>query len=258
MSAIHPTAVVEEGARLGAGVTVGAFAVIGPQVTIGPGTAVGHHASVVGRTSLGAGNRIFPFASIGGIPQDLKYRGEDTSLIIGDNTTVREFVTVNLGTEGGGGVTSIGGGSLLMAYAHVAHDCRVGNGVVMANCATLAGHVTIEDHAIIGGLTAVHQFVRIGTMAMVGGASAVAMDIPPYMTASGNRAELFGPNLVGLKRHGLDEERIGALKKAYRIIFRSELTLQEALERAERELPATPEVAHLVEFLRSSERGVTR
>ncbi len=258
MPEIHPTAIVSPGASLSEGVSVGPYSVLGPQVVIGSGTVIQHHASVVGRTVIGAGNRIFPFASIGAIPQDLKYRGEDTSLVIGDNNTFRESTTVHIGTEGGGGVTRIGNGNLFMAYSHVAHDCIVGNGVVMANCAGLAGHIEVHDHAIIGGLTGVHQFVRVGKHSMVGGGSAVFMDIPPYTTASGNRARLFGLNLVGLKRHGFTDEQVGNLKKAYRIIFRSNLILKEALEKVEQEIPGSPEVTYLVEFIRSSSRGITR
>ncbi len=258
MPRIHPSAVVDKEAMLDGDVTVGPFAVIGPKVSIGPGTTVDHHASILGRTTIGAGNRIFPFASVGSVPQDLKYRGEDTALVIGDRNVIREFTTLNIGTAGGGGTTSIGNGCLLMAYVHVAHDCRVGDGVVMANCATLAGHITVEDHAVIGGLTGIHQFVRIGTMAMIGGASAIVMDVPPYMTATGNRAELHGLNLIGLKRSGLDDERISALKKAYRLVFRTGLTLQEAVDKVAAEVPATAEVTRLLDFLRSSQRGITR
>jgi UDP-N-acetylglucosamine acyltransferase len=258
MARIHPTAIVEEGAQIAADATVGPFSIIGPKVTLGPGCVIDHHVSLSGQTTLGAGNRVFPFASIGSIPQDLKYHGEDSTLVIGDRNTFREFTTINIGTEGGGGTTVIGSGNLLMAYVHVAHDCRIGNGVVMANCATLAGHIEILDHAIIGGLTAIHQFVRVGEFSMVGGASAVTMDIPPFMTASGNRAELHGLNLVGLKRRGFPEDDISGLKKAYRIIFRGGLTAREALAEVEREVPGTPSVNRLVEFIRSSERGVTR
>lgn len=258
MPDIHPTAVVDKNADLADGVVVGAYSVIGPEVTIGPKTDIDHHASITGRTTIGSGNRIFPFASIGTIPQDLKYAGEKTALVIGDNNIIREFVTLNLGTAGGGGTTRIGDGNLLMAYVHVAHDCRLGNSIIMANCATLAGHIEVEDHAIIGGLTAVHQFVRIGKYAMIGGASAVTMDIPPFMTASGNRAQLFGLNLVGLKRHGFSKEAIALLKKSYRIIFRSGLTIQESLDKVEKEVTITPEVEYLVDFIRSSKRGTTR
>ncbi len=258
MSRIHPTAIVEEGARVAEDAIVGPYSIIGPQVTIGPRTVVDHHVSISGRTTIGAGNRIFPFASVGSIPQDLKYRGEDSTLVIGDQNTIREFVTLNLGTAGGGGTTVIGNGNLLMAYVHVAHDCRIGNDVVMANCATLAGHIEIHDYSTIGGLTAVHQFVRIGKYAMAGGASAVTMDIPPFMTASGNRAELHGINVIGLKRRGFTDDEIGKLKQAYRIIFRSGLIVREALTKVEEEVTGSPAVAHLVAFIRSSERGITR
>jgi UDP-N-acetylglucosamine acyltransferase len=255
---IHPTAIIGDGTRLADDVTVGAFSVIGPAVTVGPGTVIDHHVSLTGNTVLGSRNRLFPFASVGSIPQDLKYRGENTRLLIGDDNIFREFVTVNLGTAGGGGETVIGNGNLLMAYVHVAHDCRIGNRVIMANCATLAGHIEVHDHAVLGGLSAVHQFVRIGRHAMVGGATGVVMDIPPGTIASGNRAELHGLNLIGLKRRGFGDEEISGLKKAYRIIFRSGLTIQEALDTVAREITGFPEVDHLVEFIRSSKRGVTR
>jgi UDP-N-acetylglucosamine acyltransferase len=258
MPDIHPTALVDPAARLSADVVIGPYSVIGPGVALGPGTVVQHHASIGGRTTLGKDNRVFPFASLGSPPQDLKYRGEDTSLEVGDGNTFREFVTANTGTAGGGGVTRIGSGCLLMAYCHVAHDCVLGDGVIMANCATLAGHVTVHDRAIVGGLTAIHQFVRVGTLAMIGGASAVTMDVPPFVMASGNRAALHGLNLVGLKRQGVPEDEISRLKKAYRILFRSDLTLQEALARVDAEVTVSPRIAELTAFLRASERGVTR
>jgi len=256
---IDPRAVIHEGAELAEGVQVGPFAVIGPHVRLGAGTTVGPHAMVDGHTRLGENCRIFPYASVGTIPQDLKYRGEPTTLEVGDRTVVREFATVNIGTQGGGGVTRVGSDCLLMAYSHVAHDCTLGNRVILANAATLAGHVTVQDNAGIGGLTAVHQFVRIGEHAYVGGCSAIVMDVPPYCTASGNRAKLYGFNLVGLKRRGFSDEVLKDLRRAYRIIFRSKETLAQTLN-AVRGGPEydRPEVRKFVDFVASSERGVTR
>lgn len=256
---IDPRAVIHAGAELGEGVEVGPFAVIGPHVRLGKGVTVGSHAVVDGHTTLGAGCRIFPFASVGTIPQDLKYRGEPTVLEVGERTVIREFTTVNLGTAGGGGVTRVGSDCLLMAYSHVAHDCRLGNRVILANAATLAGHVTVEDFAGIGGLTAVHQFVRIGEHAYVGGCSAVVMDIPPFCTASGNRAKLFGLNLEGLKRRGFDKEAQEALRRTYRAVFQSKETLARCLEKVREGADYTlPPVRRFVDFIAGSERGVTR
>ena len=256
---IDPRAVIHPGAELAEGVEVGPFSIVGPHVRVGKGTTIGAHAVVDGWTTLGQGCRIFPFASVGGVPQDLKYRGEETHLEVGDRTIVREYSTVNLGTVGGGGLTRVGSDCLLMDYTHVAHDCLLGNRVILANCATLAGHVTVGDWAAIGGLSAVHQFVRIGEHAYVGGCSAITMDVPPYCTASGNRARLYGFNLVGLRRRGLTEESLKELRRAYRIIFRSKETLGQALDivRGSPEYDR-PEVHAFVEFIAASERGVTR
>lgn len=256
---IDPRAAVHAEAQLGSGVEVGPFAVVGPHVKVGDGTTIGAHAVVDGWTTVGPECRIFPFASVGMIPQDLKYRGEETYLEVGARTMVREFATVNLGTKGGGGLTKVGSDCLLMAYSHVAHDCRVGDRVVLANAATLAGHVTVDDWAIIGGLTAIHQFVRIGAHAFVGGCSAVTMDVPPFVSVSGNRAKLYGFNLVGLRRRGFGEDVLKSLKKVYRRIFRSADTLERCLE-AVRALPdyERPEVRQFVDFIAAAERGVTR
>jgi UDP-N-acetylglucosamine acyltransferase len=227
-------------------------------VKLGPGTVVGAHATVDGDTTLGQGNRIFPHAAIGGIPQDLKYRGEPTRLEVGDRNTFRECVTVNLGTVQGGGVTAIGNGCLLMAYSHVGHDCRIGDGAIIANSVALAGHVILEDHVHISGLAAAHQFCRIGRLAFVSGLTGVAMDVPPYCTVAGPRAELAGLNTVGLQRAGLSDEQLGRIKQAYKVVFRSNLGLAEAVAQLDADLGAHPEVAHFVAFLRSSQRGVTR
>jgi UDP-N-acetylglucosamine acyltransferase len=258
MAQVHPTAVVHPGARLHETVEIGPYAVIGEKVTIGEGTTVGPHAVLVGRTTLGARNRIFQFASLGAEPQDLKYAGEDTELILGDGNTVREFATLHIGTAGGGGVTRIGNGNLFMAYSHVAHDCVVGHGCILANSAALAGHVQVADHVILGGLSAVHQFTRVGKNAFISGGAMVTMDVPPYCTAQGDRAELAGLNVVGLQRHGYSEEQIGRIKEAYKVLFRSKLVLAEAVTKLKAELGGHPEIDHLIDFVSSSKRGLTR
>jgi UDP-N-acetylglucosamine acyltransferase len=255
---VHPTALVAPGAKLDATVEVGPYAVIGPQVEIGAGTTVGPHAVIEGRTRLGERNKVFQFASVGAQPQDLKYAGEDSALEIGNENLIREFTTLHKGTTGGGGVTRIGNRNLFMAYAHVAHDCQVGNGCVLANAATLGGHVEIGDHVILGGLAAVHQFTRIGQHAFVAGGAMVVMDVPPFCTAQGDRAELAGINSIGLARHGFSEEQIGRVKEAYRILFRSKLPLEEAVERLKTELGDQPEIMALLSFVTTSQRGITR
>jgi UDP-N-acetylglucosamine acyltransferase len=256
--AIHPTAVVERGAVLDPSCEVGPYAVIGPHVRIGPRTVVGAHAVVSGRTTVGEGNRIFPHAVVGEIPQDLKYRGEPTELAIGDRNTFREGVTVSLGTVQGGGVTRIRSGCLLMANSHVGHDCDVGDGAIIANSVALAGHVVLEDHVHISGLAAVHQFCRIGRFAFVSGLTGVTMDVPPFCTVAGPRAELAGLNAVGMQRAGMSEERIGRVKQAYKIVFRANLGLAEAIAQVEAELGGHEDVAHFVRFLKGTQRGITR
>jgi UDP-N-acetylglucosamine acyltransferase len=255
---IHPTAIVDPAAEIDSSAEIGPYAVIGPFVEIGPGATVGAHAVIESYTAIGANCRIFQYAAIGAVPQDLKFGGEKSYVRIGQGTIIREFVTVHRGTESGGGVTEIGEGCLLMNYAHVAHDCKVGHRVVMANCATLAGHITIGDNATIGGLSAIHQFARVGEYAFIGGMTGVPKDIPPYVIASGERANLHGLNLVGLKRHGFSSKTLSELKKAYRILFRIGLTQTEALRRVAAEVEQIPEVVRLVQFIESSERGVTR
>ncbi len=257
-AAIHPSALVDPAAEIGAGVQIGAFAIVGAGVRLGDGVRVDHHASVLGPSVIGAGTHVFPFASIGSAPQDLTYKGEPTRLEVGARNVFREFVTINRGTVKGGGLTRIGSDCFFMAYAHVAHDSTIGSHVIMANCAALAGHIRIDDHAILGGLVAVHQWARVGRMAMIGGVSGVALDVPPFCIASGERAKLYGLNLVGLKRHGFTEERIAGLKRAYRILFRSGRPLKAAIETLEAELPVSPEVAELLEFIRTTKRGITR
>ena len=258
MSRVHPTAIVHPEAKLHPSVEVGPYSVIGPKVSIGAGSWVGPHAVIEGRTTLGERNRIFQFASVGAVPQDLKYAGEDTALVIGNRNTIREFATVHLGTAGGGGTTRLGDGNLVMANAHVAHDCQVGNGCVLANSVALAGHVEVDDHVIFGGLSAVHQFTRIGRHAFIAGGAMVAMDVPPYCTAQGDRAELVGLNTVGLTRHGYSEEQIRRIKEAYKILFRSKLGLIEAMAKLRAEYSAHPEIKLLLDFVSQSQRGITR
>lgn len=256
---IDQRAIVSEGAKLHPTVEVGPYAIIGPNVEIGEGTRIGPHAVVDGWTTIGADAVIFHHASVGTIPQDLKYKGEPTRLEVGDRTIIREFATLNIGTVGGGGLSKVGSDCLLMAYSHVAHDCIVGDHVIMANSATLAGHVIVDDFVIIGGLSAVHQFVRIGEHAIIGGCSAVSLDVPPYVTASGNRAKLFGLNLIGLKRRDFSPDTIKGLKTAYRILFQSNDPMTECLEAIRSTADyGIPEVKMLVDFVAGSERGVTR
>jgi UDP-N-acetylglucosamine acyltransferase len=255
---VHPTAIVADGAFIHPTAEIGPYAVIGPKVKIGAHTKVGSHTVIEGATTIGERNRIFHHASVGAPPQDLKYAGEDTALTIGDENQIREFATVHLGTVGGGGVTRIGNKNLFMAYSHVAHDCVVGNGCVLANAATLAGHVEVGDACILGGLCAVHQFTRIGTHAMLAGGTMAVMDVPPYCIAQGDRAELAGPNVIGLKRHGFSDEQQNRIKEAYRVLFRSKLGLNEATAQLQSELGQHPEIAVLLDFIATSKRGVTR
>jgi UDP-N-acetylglucosamine acyltransferase len=256
--AIHPTAVVEPGARVDPSCEIGPYAVVGSGVVLGPGNVLSAHAIVKGQTTFGEGNRVFPHAVVGEIPQDLKYRGEPTRLVVGNRNTFRECATINLGTVQGGGVTTIGNGCLFMAYSHVGHDCTIGDGAIIANSVALAGHVTLEDHVHISGLAASHQFCRIGRLAFVSGLTGVTMDVAPYCTVAGARAELGGLNVVGMQRAGMTEEQIGRVKQAYKILFRSSLGVAEALAQMEAELGTYPEVAHLVSFVRGSQRGITR
>ncbi len=249
-SEIHPSAVIESGAELGDGVTIGPFAVIGSEVVMGEGCRIHSHAVVGGRTRIGARTEIFPFASIGLRPQDLKYRGEPSELVIGSDTVIREHVTMNPGTEGGGMVTRVGDRCLIMVGSHVGHDCDVGNGVIMANNATLAGHVRVQDHAVLGGLSAVHQFVRIGRNAMVGGVTGVERDVIPFGSVVGDRARLSGINIIGMRRRGFDRDDINAVRKAYRLLFASEGTFQERLQEVADEFSGCAPVMEIVDFIR--------
>ena len=255
---IHPTAIVHPQARVGPGVKIGAYSLVGENVEIGKDTIVESHVVIEGWTQIGERCHLFPFVSVGAAPQAVRYRGEPTRLTVGHDNVIREFVTINRGTVEGGGETKVGNGNLIMAYSHIAHDCQIGNRVIMANSSTLAGHIYVEDFAIVGGLVAIHQFVRVGCYAIIGGASAVPQDVPPYMVAAGNRARLFGLNNIGLKRHNFSESTVAALKQAYRILFRSHLTLHKALDRVEKEVPELPEIRHLSDFLKKTKRGVCR
>lgn len=256
---IHPSAIIDPKAEIAEGVEIGPYSIIERDVIIGQETKIGPHVIIREGTQIGERCQIYQFASIGEAPQALAYQGEKTKLIMGDHNIVREFVTLHRGTSKGGGKTVIGNNNYFMAYSHVAHDCIIGNQVILANGATLAGHIIIEDYAIIGGLSAIHQFCRIGTYAFVSGLTGVTLDIPPYMLASGNRAKLYGLNSVGLKRHKFSEETLRALKKAYRIIFRSGLTLEKAIKQIqEDDIYNTPEVQHLLNFIQHSKRGISR
>jgi len=263
MPDIHPTAVVDAGANIADTVSIGPYCVIGPDVELQDRVELLSHVVVQGRTQVGPDTRIFPFASIGTIPQDLKYRGEPSKLVIGSNNTIREHVTINPGTERGGMLTRVGNDCLLMVGAHVAHDCLLGDHVIMANNATLAGHVTVGDYAIVGGLSAVHQFVRIGAHAMVGGMSGVEFDVIPYGSVLGDRARLCGLNLVGLKRRGFSKDDIDGLRKAYRMLFAEEGTIRERVEDVASEFSDSALVNDVLEFIRAvisaeSKRSLTQ
>jgi UDP-N-acetylglucosamine acyltransferase len=255
-SLIHPSAVVAVGATLGNNVRIGAFCVVDEHVVLGDDVELVSHVSLTGRTHLGKGCKIYPFTSLGHVPQDLKFKGEPARLEIGEYTTIREHVTMNIGTEGGGMLTSVGSHCLFMVGTHVAHDCRVGNHVILANNATLAGHVHVGDHAVIGGLAAVHQFVRIGNHAMIGGLSGVEHDVIPYGTVMGERASLAGLNLVGLKRRNFSRETIHALRHVYKMVFNeTEGVLEQRLHKAREEFNRVPEVLEVIDFI---EQGGTR
>ncbi len=255
---IHSTAIIAPEATLALGVTVGPYSLIGPRVRIGPATVVGPHVVIDGRTTIGARNQIFQFASIGAVPQDLKYHGDDSELIIGDDNRIREFCTLQPGTEGGGMLTRIGNGNLLMNYSHIAHDCLLSDRIIVANGVQLGGHVIIDDGAVLGALAGIHQFVRIGESAIVGAGSMVSQDVPPFCNATGDRATLHGLNSLGLKRRGLSDETIRALKRAYRVMFQSGLRTGDALARIRAELPGISEVERFAAFIEQSERGVCR
>ena len=253
---VHATAVVDATAELGSGVAVGPYAIVGPGVVVGDGTRIGAHAILERDTILGAECVISPGAALGGDPQDLKYQGEPTRLIVGDRTVIREFATLNRGTAAHGR-TEVGSDCLIMAYAHVAHDCILGDHVILSNAVNMGGHVEIEEWASVGGLTAIHQFARIGCHAFVGGASQVRKDVPPYVKASDSPPKLFGLNSVGLQRRGFSLEVRRELKRTYRLFFQSKLNISQALEQARQELVLLPEVEHFIAFIEASQRGVT-
>jgi len=256
---VHETAVVHPTAELADGVEVGPYSIIGEGVKIGEGTWIGPHVVIDRWTVIGRNCRVYQFASIGTPPQHIRYKGEETYVIIGDDNEIREFVTINRGTAFDKGKTIIGNNNFIMAYAHVAHDCILGDHITMANAAHLGGHVIVEDHAVIGGVVAVHQFVRIGTFAFIGGGSSIPQDIPPYVTASGIRAKLYGINVLNLQRNGFPPEVITALKRAYRLIFRSQLPFKEAIRQVKEDpIFSHSPVRHFVEFLEESKRGITR
>ncbi|CAI0693378.1 MULTISPECIES: acyl-ACP--UDP-N-acetylglucosamine O-acyltransferase [Serratia] len=255
---IHPSAIVEEGAIIGAGAHIGPFCYVGSQVEIGAGTVLKSHVVVNGITKIGRDNQIYQFASIGEVNQDLKYAGEPTRVEVGDRNRIRESVTIHRGTAQGSGLTKVGSDNLLMVNVHVAHDCVVGNSCVLANNATLAGHVEVDDHAIIGGMTAIHQFCIIGAHVMVGGCSGVAQDVPPFVIAQGNHATPFGVNAVGLKRRGFDKDEMQAIRNAYKILYRSEKTLDEAKTEIEALAKEQPVVQQYLDFFTRSTRGIIR
>jgi UDP-N-acetylglucosamine acyltransferase len=255
---IHPTALIDPAARIGSKVEIGAYSIIGPDVEIGDGTIIGPHVVIKGHTRIGRDNRIFQFCSLGEVPQDKKYAGEPTRLEIGDRNTIREFCTFNLGTVQDLGVTRIGDDNWIMAYVHIAHDCQVGNKTTFANNSQLAGHVTVEDWAILGGFTGVHQFCRIGAHVMTAVGSVILQDVPPYLMAAGNTAQPYGINVEGLKRRGFTPDALLALKRAYRTLYKSGLLLEEAKQKLAEEGKTQPEVLRFVEFLEQSKRGIIR
>lgn len=255
---IHPSAIIDSSAEIDTNVTIGPFAIVKPNVCIASGTTIGPYTTVEEYVTIGPDCQIFQYAAIGGEPQDLKFHGEKTYLKIGRGTIIREFVTINRGTEAGGGITEVGEENYLMAYTHIAHDCKTGRQVILANNSTLAGHIEIGNNVTVGGLVAIHQFVHIGDFAYIGGKSAVVKDIPPYVIAAGDRATLHGLNNVGLKRHKFQKSTIHQLKKAYRIVFRIGLTVKQASERVKAEVEQIPEVKTFMNFIIESNRGVTR
>lgn len=254
---IHPTAVIHSKAQIGSGCEIGPYCVIGEHVALGEKCKLHSHVVIDGHTKLGRRNEIFPFASIGLKTQDLKWKGGVTRTEIGDGNTFREYVTIHSATADGE-VTRVGSHNHILAYCHIAHNCTLGDKIIMSNVATLAGHVTVEDFAVIGGLAAIHQFCRIGKMSMIGGCSKVVQDVPPFMMADGNPAETRVVNKVGMERNGISDEAQGALKQAYKILFREGLTISNAIAKVGKKLPLLPEVKHLIQFVRASERGISK
>jgi UDP-N-acetylglucosamine acyltransferase len=254
---IHASAIVDAGAEIGAGSVIGPYCIIGPNVVIGPKCWLQHHVTLAGPMRAGAGNKFYAYCSIGQQTQDLKYKGEPTYLEIGEQNTFREFVTVNRSTTGEG-KTVVGNGGNFLAYSHIGHDCIVGNNVVFSNNGTLAGHVQIGDNAVMGGLTAIHQFCRIGRFAITGGCSKIVQDVPPFMIADGNPAEIRGVNLVGMERNGFSAEKVKMIKKAFRLIYRSNLNTKQAIKAIAKDLPPDEEILQIVDFIEKSERGIIR
>ena len=255
---IHPTAIIDPKAEIDSDVQIGPYSIISKNVSIGSKTKIGSHVVVDPYVTISPDCNIFQYAAIGAVPQSLKFKGEESYVKIGRGCIIREFVTVHRGTEFGGGITEIGEESFLMAYTHIAHDCIIGRKVILSNNASLAGHITIGDYTIVGGLVGIHQFVNIGEHAFIGGKSAIVKDIPPYVIAAGDREKLHGMNSIGLKRSGFSKSTLSALKKVYRIVFRIGLTLNEAIERVSAEVEQIPEVVNFIDFIKSSERGITR
>ncbi len=258
MTRIHETALVDPRAEIDSDVEVGPYSIVGGCVRIGKGSRIKSHVVIEGRTTLGEGNVIFQFATVGSVPQDLKYKGEPSELIIGNHNTIREFVSINPGTTGGGMITRVGDRNLLMMYCHIAHDCILGNQNIIANGATLGGHVVVEDYVIVGGLVGIHQFTKVGRGAILGAGSMVSKDVPPYCNATGDRARLHGLNLEGLRRRGVKKEKIDALKRAYRILFRSRLKTRDAIAEVRQEVSGCAEAEQLVTFVENSQRGICR
>lgn len=254
---IHPTALIDSKAKFSEGVEIGPYCIVGSGVKLGKKTKIMSHV-VIEETEMGSNCVVYPFTSIGLPPQDIKYKGEKTKVLIGNNNVMREYITIHRASVGGEGVTKIGNNNFLMAYVHIAHDCSIENNVIMANATTLAGHVTVEDYVFIGGLVAIHQFTRIGAYSMIGGFSAIPQDIPPYTTAAGDRAKLYGLNTTGLKRQNFHDSQIKELKHAYKILFRSKLTLKEAIDILRRENKLSKEVKNLIDFIEQNKRGICR
>ncbi len=258
MPEIHPTAIVHSDAQIAAEVTIGPYSVIGSGVRIGSGTRIMSHVVIEGPTTIGSNCTFFPYGSIGQIPQDLKFRGEHSELIIGDQNIFREFVTFHRGTSGGGAKTVVGNNNLFMAYAHVAHDCHIGNSIIMANAATLAGHVRVEDDSVIGAFSGIHQHCRIGKYGFVGGYSVITKDVLPYSKTVGNRAHCYGINSVGLRRQGFDSLRINTIRKAFRLLLQSHLNTSQAVEAISKEVSESEEISYLLQFIKNSKRGIIK
>ncbi len=254
---IHRTAIVASKAKFSDGVNIGPYCIVGDGVKLGKNTRLMSHV-IIENTEMGKDCIVYPFTVIGLPPQDIKYKNQETKVKIGDRNIIREYITIHRASVEGDGITEIGNNNFLMAYVHIAHDCKIGSSIAMANAATLAGHVVVEDFAVIGGLVAIHQFTKIGAYSMVGGFSGVGQDIPPYTIASGSRAKLYGLNAIGLKRQGFDDSTIRNLKQAYKILFRSKLTLKKAIDKVKHELKQSKEIRHLIKFLEQNKRGICR